>query len=725
MRQAPQRFSFRVEGLDCAEEVAILERVLSPLIGSDGHLAFDILSGRMTVTPGPDTPVGWQQVAAEVGRTGMVARPWREEGELALDEGFFKRHGRSLLCTASGLCLVLGVLVHALAEGSLLGALAAGEADRLPPLAAVVLYLTAIVTGVFHVVPKALYSLRSLAPDMNLLMGVAVLGAVGIGEWLEAASVAFLFALALLLEAWSVGRARRAIRRLLDLAPQVARVVEAGRDEPVERPVGEVVVGARVRVRAGERVPLDGVVVAGATAIDQSPITGESIPVARGVGDEVYAGTVNGDGAFELAVNRPARDTTLARIITMVEEAQSRRAPSERWVERFARLYTPAMMGLAIAVAVLPPLLLGGGWEGWFYQALVLLVIACPCALVISTPVAVVAGLAAAARTGVLIKGGHFLELPASLRVLALDKTGTVTRGRAEVQRILPLNGHSEEELLARAAALEVESSHPLAGAILAAARGRGVRFEAAADLVTRPGLGAEGTVAGRRFWIGSHRFMEEQGVADPAIHARALELEDAGHGVVVVGNEDHVCGLLAVADGPRPEAPAAVADLRRQGIERVVLLTGDNDGTARAVAAVIAADEVRSELLPADKVVAVRELEERYGRVAMVGDGVNDAPALAAASLGIAMGAVGTDAAIETADIALMSDDLSRLPWLLAHSRRALGIIRQNVIFALGVKALFILLAALGAATLWMAIAADMGASLLVIANALRLLKG
>lgn len=713
--------AFRVKGMDCAEEVAVLKREVGPLVGGEENLVFDVLTGRMTVLAAPPE-VGEEAVARAVGRTGMAAERWREEGEEPPPEGWWERHGRTLLCAASGLLLVTGFAVHALTGEGLLAALGAGEAS--PPPLSIVLYLAALVAGAGYVAPKALYAARALRPDMNLLMIVAMAGAVGLGEWLEAASVAFLFALALLLERWSVGRARRAIEALLELAPQTARVVEAS-GETVERPVAEVAVGARVRVRPGEKVPLDGVVTSGETAVDQAPITGESIPVAKAPGDELFAGTVNGDGALEMEVTRGARDTTLARIIHMVEEAQARRAPSEQWVERFARIYTPVMMGLAVAVAVLPPLLGGGDWGRWFYQALVLLVIACPCALVISTPVTIVAALAAAARAGVLIKGGSFLEVPARLRVVALDKTGTLTWGRPRVQRVIPLNGHSEEELLARAAALEAESNHPLARAIVGAAQQRGVAFQRAEGLTSIPGKGAEGRLEGRRFWIGSHRFLEEQGAETPEQHRLAVSLEDAGHSVVAVGNDGHLCGLLSVADEPRSEAAAAVRGLRAAGVERVVLLTGDNAGTARAVAEAIGADEHRAELLPEDKVAAVRELAQRYGRVAMVGDGVNDAPALAASDAGIAMGAAGTDAAIETADIALMSDALDRLPWLVRHSRRALAVIRQNVVFALGLKLAFILLAGFGLATLWMAIAADMGASLLVIANALRLLRG
>ncbi len=709
--------AFHVEGLDCAEEVSVLKRAVGPLVGGEEGLAFDVLRGKMTVLL-PAGRVPAEEIRRAVAATGMRARPWRPEAPAAAG-GLWSRHGRTVACAASGLLLAAGLVLEVAAAGGLRPALE-GSA---PPLAAVLCFLGAIVAGAWFVLPKAFYAARALRPDIHLLMTVAVAGAIGLGEWVEAASVAFLFALALLLERWSVGRARRAIEALLDLAPPVARYSPPGSDEVREGPVTEVPVGATVRVRPGERIPLDGVVVSGATAVDQAPITGESMPVAKAGGDEVYAGSLNGDGAFDFRVTRAAADSTLARIIRLVEEAQSHRAPAEQWVERFARVYTPLMMGLALLVVVVPPLLTGGVWGPWLYRGLVLLVIACPCALVLSTPVTVVAGLASAARAGVLIKGGVFLEAPAHFRTMAFDKTGTLTHGRARVQRIVALNGHSDEELLVRAAALEAESTHPMARAILAAAAARGVSFAGAAAVTAVPGKGAEGIIDGRRFWIGSHRFMEEKGAETPEYHEQAQALEDEGHTLVAVGNDRHVCGLISFADEVRRTAPAMAAELRRAGVRRLVLLTGDNERTARAVTRAVGLDECRAELLPEDKVASIRALAAE-GSVAMVGDGVNDAPALAAATAGIAMAAVGTDAAIETADIALMSDDLERLPWLIRHSRRALRVIRQNIVFSLAVKAVFAVLAGFGIATLWMAIAADMGASLAVIANALRLLR-
>lgn len=429
----------------------------------------------------------------------------------------------------------------------------------------------------------------------------------------------------------------------------------------MEKPVEDVPLGATVLVRPGEKVPLDGIVTKGETSINQASITGESIPVGKSEGDVVFAGTINEEGAFEFKCSKVASDSTLARIMHMVEEAQSRRATAEQWVEKFARYYTPAMMLLAFAVAILPPLF-GGSWSQWLYQALVMLVIACPCALVISTPVSIVAGVAAAARAGVLIKGGVFLELPAKLRAIALDKTGTLTYGTAEVQRVHALNGHTEEEVLARAASLESESGHPIARAILREAERRGIRAPGANGLRDIQGKGSEALVSGKRYWIGSHRFMHEKGAETPDVHELAVRIEDAAHTLVALGSDSHICGLIAISDRVRETTAESLKAMQQAGIEHVVMLTGDNWATAAAVAKATGTTEYQAEMLPKDKVAAVETLVKKYGYVAMIGDGVNDAPAMAVATLGIAMGAAGTDAAIETADIALMSDDLSRI---------------------------------------------------------------
>lgn len=716
----PRRLEFKISGMDCAEEVSLLRREIGPLVGGQEHLSFDLLKAKMTVAE-TASAVDAETIIRAVARTGLRAELWREPAAGGPRSRQTGRRGRLIATVVSGLCLVLGFALHAVIGGTLGHALGIeGEA----PLAARLVYLAGIAAAGWYILPKAWYAARKLRPDMNLLMTIAVAGAIAIGEWFEAATVYFLFALSLLLEAWSVGRARRAVEALMDLAPPTVRLITGGGEER-EVPASAVAPGARFIVRPGERIALDGRVVAGSSSVNQAPITGESRPVLKEPGSEVFAGTINGDGAIEIESTKLASDTTLAHIIRLVAEAQSRRAPSEQWVERFARVYTPSVILLAAAVLLVPPLLAGAPWSVWIYRALVLLVISCPCALVISTPVSIVAALTAAARHGVLVKGGVFIEVPARLKAMAFDKTGTLTEGKPSVVAVAALNGHTEDELLQRAASLESRSEHPLGQAVVHYARERGVPLMPVDDFQAVQGRGATGRLNGRTYWLGSHRYLEERGQETPEIHQRLVEMSHGGRSVVVVGNDQHVCGMLALADTLRPEAPSALKALREAGIGHLVMLTGDNHATAAEIAAQAGVDEFHAELLPAGKVEAVERLVQTYGAVGMVGDGVNDAPAMARATAGIAMGAVGSDAAVEAADIALMSDDLSNLAWLVRHSRRTLAIIRQNIAASIAVKAVFVALTFAGYASLWAAIAADMGISLLVIFNALRLLSG
>ncbi len=717
-----RQMAFKIHGMDCAEEVAILKRELGPLVSDRGQLRFDVLNGKLIVDGGGD--LLRKQIVQAVEKTGMRAEDW--ENRIPESEtGFWSSHGRTILTFASGVFGGAGFLSHVLISGGFaeaFGSEGMGIAHGVP-IVSVILYLAGILAGIWFVLPKAWRAAAGLRPDMNLLMVVAVIGAAAIGEWFEAATVAFLFSVSLSLESWSVGRARRAIASLMNLAPPSARIRdEKGRAKDVSP--DEVGVGTIFIVRPGEKIPLDGNVVKGNSAVNQAPITGESVPVDKQKGSEVYAGTINGDGVIEIESTKVAKDTTLAKIIRMVGDAQSQRSPSEQWVERFARYYTPVVMVLAVLVFLLPPLLFAANWSDWLYRSLVLLVIACPCALVISTPVSIVAALASAAKNGVLIKGGLFVEIPARLKAIAVDKTGTLTHGKPVVIDVAPLNGHDEIELLERAVALESHSNHPLALAIVRKANERNISVPAADDFEIIQGKGAQGVINGKLFWLGSHRYLEQRGQENPEIHEQLEKLQETGHSIVVVGNDEHVCGFFSLADTVRAETKGILADLHAEGIENVAMLTGDNQGTADAIAREVGIDSVHAELLPEDKVAIIESLVNKYGQVAMVGDGVNDAPAMARSSLGIAMGAVGTDAAIETADIALMSDDLSKLPWLIRHSKRTLSIIRQNIWFSLGVKLLFVGLTFGGFASLWAAIAADMGASLLVIFNSLRLLR-
>ncbi len=626
-----RRIDFRVQGLDCSEEVAILRREVG---GKPGiiDLEFDVVNARMTVEFDPDA-LSANDIVAAVESAGMKAAPWERRPALG-NEPFWVRHGRLIMTSVSGSLLLAAFITHWMLQGSLLGAFAGGyHALHAFPLPVKLLYLGSIVGGAWYVLPKAILSARRLRPDMNFLMVAAITGAIAIGELFEASTVAFLFSLSLLLEHWSVERARNAIGALLDLSPPTARYYCHHHGDIHEKPVEEIPLGAIVLVRPGEKIPLDGEVVKGESSVNQAPITGESMPVFKQPGSEVYAGTINYEGALEFRTTKVASDTTLARIIHMVESAHSRRARSQQWVDRFSVYYTPSMIVLAFAIAILLPMVTSASWVEGFYRGLVILVIACPCALVISTPVSIVSALTAAARNGVLIKGGLYLEAAGHLQILALDKTGTLTLGQPEVKQMVPLNGHSERELLERAASLESASEHPLARAILRKTRELGIDIIPAENFQAIRGKGGEGTINNRQFWIGSHRMMHEKGQDSPEILATLQELEDAGHTVIAIGNDNHVCGLISLADSLRENVQAIIAEIKTVGVKRVIMLTGDNEGTARSIAAEAGLDEYRCELLPEDKVEAIGRLVREYKDVAMVGDGVNDAPAMATAT--------------------------------------------------------------------------------------------
>jgi Cd2+/Zn2+-exporting ATPase len=575
--------------------------------------------------------------------------------------------------------------------------------------------------------PLALRGLRTLgiarSLSIDLLMAVAALGAMAIGEWAEGAVVVILFHIGELLEAYTAERARQAIRSLMALVPEKARRLrpEGGEEEVA---VGQVDVGDLILVRPGERIPVDGVVVEGASAVDQSPVTGESMPVDRGPGSEVYAGSVNGEGALVVRVVRPAQESTLSRMARLVEEAQAQKARSQRFVDRFARWYTPAVVLLALLVAVVPTLAGWGPFALWVYRALTLLVIACPCALVLATPVAVAAAIASAGRHGILIKGGVHLEDAARLRAVAFDKTGTLSYGRPGVSLVAPVPGQTAEEVLRLAAAVESRSEHPIAQAVVAEAAARGLPVLPASEVRAVAGRGIEGSVDGHQVTVGSHPFFCQAVPHGAEVCRLAEKMEREGHTAILVARDGEVVGLVGVQDALRPEGQEAIHMLGDLGVRPRVMLTGDNEAVARAVASQLGLDGFQANLLPEEKLEAVARLVEAHGAVAMVGDGVNDAPALARATVGIAMGAAGTDQALETADVALMGDDLRLVPHLVRLSRRAMAIVRQNVAAALLVKGLFLALALAGRTTLWMAVFADTGVALLVVLNAMRLLR-
>jgi Cd2+/Zn2+-exporting ATPase len=585
------------------------------------------------------------------------------------------------------------------------------------------LYVATIAIGGYWTIRRGLDSLRALSFDMNALMTIAVTGALLIGEWTEAASVAVLYSVSNLLEAYTLDKTRNAIRGLMEIAPREALV----RRDGVERrlPVENVQVGDIVIVKPGEKIPVDGIVAHGTSAVNQAPITGESLPVEKGPEDEVYAGTLNTLGALDIMVTKPAQETALARIIHLVEEAQAQRAPSQTFVDRFAKVYTPAVLIFAVLLATVPPLVFGASWDEWIYRALALLVMACPCALVMATPVAVVSAIGNAARHGVLIKGGAFLERAGRITAMAFDKTGTLTLGRPAVVEIIPAPGHTGEETLALAAAVERRAAHPLAEAIVRAAQERGIVVPAAGEYQALPGLGVSAIVEEIPTYAGRQRLFADLGISTASLTAALGGMEVRGQTTVLVGTDAGVVGLLAIADEVRAISREAIHALHHEGIVHTVMLTGDSPATAQTLAAQVGVDDFQAHLMPDQKVEAVQALRARFGPVAMVGDGINDAPALAAADLGIAMGVAGSDIALETADIALMADDLTKLPYTIRLSRKALRIIKENIALALVLKGIAFLLVFPGWLTLWMAVLADMGASILVTLNGLRLING
>ncbi|MBI3077505.1 MAG: cadmium-translocating P-type ATPase [Deltaproteobacteria bacterium] len=692
--------TFFLRGVDCGACAGEIEARVRALPGVR-QASVDVPAASLRVAF-EDGRLSEGRIIHMVGELGFRAVP--QEASEAPGLRFWLRDRRAATTAAAGLLVGLGL------AGTALGA---------PRPAGIVLYALAMLLGGAPVARSGLLALRARTVDMNLLMTVAALGAVAIGEWLEGAMVVFLFALGNTLQRYTLERTRRAIRTLISHCPAEALVRRDGHERRL--PVEAVEVGDLLLVRPGERIPLDGVVQAGASTVNQAPITGESVPVEKGPGEVVFAGTLNGAGLLEVRVTRPFSESTLARIIHLVEEAQAQRAPSQQFVDRFARYYTPLVLAAAVLGAALPPL---AGWpfEPWFYRSLALLLVACPCALVISTPVAIVSAIGAASRAGVLIKGGIYLERAGAIRAVAFDKTGTLTVGRPQVTDVVSLDGVPADRVLQIAAGLERGSEHPVATAILAEARRRRLEVPEVAGFQATAGGGVEGDLDGEHFLVGSPRFLETRGLpteAVPALETLARE----GRTAVLVGTPQRILGLVAVADTPRHRAREAIARLRALGIAEVVMLTGDQPGVAQRIAEELGVDTWQAGLLPEEKVAAVRSLKAR-GAVAMVGDGINDAPALAAASLGVAMGAAGTDVALESADVALMSDDLLQLPFLIALGQQTLRTIRANIVFALVAKAVVLALIVPGWLTLWLAVAGDMGTSLLVTLYGMRLLR-
>jgi Cd2+/Zn2+-exporting ATPase len=693
--------TFRVEGLCCQHEAELLTRRLGTLRGVE-RTSTDVIRQQLRVAY--DAAVTSRGAIAEaVAETGLRAFPDDETREAAT--------------VPSGSRVPwLAISATALAAG--LAAVAAGA----PRAWSVGLLAVAVVAGGAPTLRRAIASARQGRLDMFVLMTVAVAGAALIGEWIEAATVVVLFALAQALERRSLDRARHAIRSLVAEAPSDVTVRRGGALQRVA--VAGVGVGEVLVVGPGERIALDGDVVAGSSDVNQAPITGESLPVPRGAGDRVFAGTVNGTGALDVRVTAIGDDTTLARIIHQVERAQATRAPSQAWVDRFAARYTPAVLVLAALVAIVPPLAFGEAVGDALYRALVLLVIACPCALVLSTPISIVSALAAAARRGVLIKGGLHLERLAAIAAVAVDKTGTLTHGVLSVVDVVPADGIDAGAVLATAAAVAARSRHPVDRAIAAHARQAGTPALEAIAVQATPGVGIAAEVGGVRVELGSPRHFAAQGWLAGALEARVAAAVAQGLQVVLVARDGQAIGLVTLGDELKTHAREAIAELRASGVRHVAMLSGDHAAAADAAGQASGVDTVAAGLLPEQKVALVRDLAGRIGPVAMIGDGINDAPALAASHVGIAMGAAGTAAAIETADVALMSDDLRGAALAIRLGRATLSTIRVNVAAALAIKVITVILAVAGVATLWMAVLADVGGSLIVVANALRLLR-
>ncbi len=716
------RCTLGIPGLDCPNEIEALRRALSEEPGIAG-LSFDLIHATLTVDYDPNRTSPERLAAAIVKRSGLRAAPVGAPEPAA---SWWSQNERLVLTAGSGTALAAAYLAAYAAPA--LG-IDSGLSHRLSLMG----FGLAIAIGGVGLFPRAARNALQLRMGIDVLMSLAIIGAVCLGEWDEAATVAFLYGLSELLESLSLERARRSVRALLEVAPTMAeRIGEDG--QVTTTPASAITRGDRVLVRSGDVIPVDGVVTKGRSSVDEKTITGESIPAPREAGDFVHAGTVNGEGTLEVRADGPVGDSVVARVIDQVRSARAGRAAIERRITRFAAIYTPIVVGVSLVVMIGPLLgtILTSGWTAldaalvrdWVNRGLVVLVISCPCALVIATPVAIVCGLAAAARRGILIRGGEFLEQVGRLSAIAFDKTGTLTAGRPDVVEVVCAAGAGDQDrLLSIAAALGDRGGHVLGKAIARHARDRALAVPVADDYQAIPGLGALGRVEDVEYHLGSHRYIDQIGMCEPDFHDELHKAEDSVGSAVAVSASSGPLGFIRLADRPRPEAARVLTELQSLGL-RTVMLTGDNQRTAAAMARELGLSEERSGLLPADKVRAIAEIDAHHGPTGMVGDGVNDAPALAAAKVSIALGGVSSGAALESADIVLLADDLGRLPWLVRHGRKVLARIRQNIAIALVIKAAVLVAALFGIANLWMAVVSDVGTSILVVFNALRLLR-
>jgi Zn2+/Cd2+-exporting ATPase len=694
---------YRIDSMDCPVEEQLIRKRLEPMPGV-ARLDFNLFARQLTVY---HRLYDTRPVAAALESIGMPP---------VLIEDGVAAPATSAMESKSRLLLVLGGIAAVSAETV---SWVSGQEDSWPVM---LMAAVSILTAGLPTLKKGWIALRHLSLNIYFLMSLAVIGAVAIGKWPEAAMVVFLFAIAEAIEALSLERVRNSIKSLAAMVPETAEVKSGS--QWLQQPLTEVAVGSRIRIRTGSRVPLDARVVAGSAALDQAPITGESLPVDKRADDLLFAGSIVTDGVLEAIVTSAPGHSTLDRIAAAIQQAQAERAPTQRLVDRFAGYYTPAVVSFAAALALCGPLLVGGSWSSWLYQALVILVIACPCALVLSTPVTVVSGLTAAARHGILIKGGAYLENGRLLKAVALDKTGTLTLGRPAMNESVALDSLPLDYLLLISASLDDHSNHPVARAIVAGWK----KQQPAGSLLpvdnfsVLNGHGVKGDINGQTWYLGNHRLVEDLGVCTPALESRLVALENSGNSTVILCSASGPVALFGVADTLRPESGQAVTALNSLGV-KPVMLSGDNSATARAIADLIGIGDARGNLMPESKLEAIVELKARYGMVGMVGDGINDAPALARADIGFAMGAAGTATALETADVAIMDDDPRKIAAFIGLSRNCAVILKQNISFAIAIKFIFLALALAGHATLWMAVFADMGASLLVVFNGLRLL--
>ncbi|MDN4607942.1 heavy metal translocating P-type ATPase [Sporosarcina highlanderae] len=692
---------YRLQGLSCTNCAAKFEKNIREInTVEDVQLNF----GASKITVVGDASV--EQLEKAGAFDGIKVYPEKQR-VVEVKEPFWKKR-ENQTTVASLFLLILGYIAT----------FYQGEDNAL----SIALFASAILVGGYNLFKVGLVNLSKLQFDMNTLMTIAVIGAALIGEWGEGAVVVFLFAISEALESYSIDKARNSIRSLMDIAPNTA-IIRRGNNE-FEIDVEEIQIDDIMIIKPGQKIAMDGEVVKGSSSINQAAITGESVPVHKVPGDEVFAGTINEEGSLEVRVTKRVEDTTIAKIIHLVEEAQAEKAPSQQFVDRFAKYYTPAIMIISFLIIVIPPMFLGGVWSEWIYRGLVVLVVGCPCALVISTPVAIVTAIGNAARNGVLIKGGVHLEETGRLKVVAFDKTGTLTQGTPEVTDIVPLTDMSSDEILRNSASVEKFSQHPLASAIFRNAEKLNLALVPVDDFQSITGKGAKATVNNELVQIGSPNMFRELSMLPEQYELQIETLQKEGKTVMLLGVGNDVKGLIAVADQVRQSSLTIIQKLYELGIQKAIMLTGDNKATANAIGSQLGLSEVKAELMPQDKLDTIKSLRNQYGKVAMVGDGVNDAPALASATVGIAMGGAGTDTALETADIALMADDLEKLPYTISLSRKTLNIILQNVSFALGLKLIALLLIIPGWLTLWMAIFADMGATVIVVLNSLRLMR-